>query len=259
MTRLARWCFQHRVIVLLVWVVMLVLLVGITKKAGKDYTDGFSLPGTNSTQAQQLLASSQQQAGSGDDTVVIHTRTSDQLVTDEAVQAAVSQVLTTAESAPYVASIRSPYTAGDQGQISADKRTAYAVVSFTEPDQNLTKSTIDPLVSTLSGLRSSSLQIEFGGGGFQTLKGSPVSGSVAIGLAAAAIVLLLAFGSLLATMIPLLAAIFAVGAGAETVALLSHGLSVNSITPSISALIGIGVAVDYALFVVTRHRNGLKA
>jgi RND superfamily putative drug exporter len=259
MTRLARWCFRHRFIVLLVWVVMLVLLVGITKKAGKDYTDGFSLPGTNSTQAQQLLASSKQHAGSGDDTIVIHTRTSGQLLTDQSVETAVSKALATAESAPYVASIRSPFTGGNQGQISADKRTAYAVVSFTEPDQTLVKSNIDPLVSTLSALRSPSLQIEFGGGGFQTLKGSPVSGSVAIGLAAAAIVLLLAFGSLLATIIPLLAAVFAVAAGIETVALLSHALSINSLTPSISALIGIGVAVDYALFVVTRHRNGLKA
>ena len=257
--RLARWCFRHRVVVLLLWVVMLVLLVGITKKVGNDYTDGFSLAGTNSAQAQQLLAGSDHRAGSGDDTIVIHARTGGQLVTDPAIEARVAQTLTTAASAPFVTSIRSPYTAGDQGQISADQRTAYAVVSFTEPDQNLTKGDIAPLVSTVSALRGADLQVEFGGGGFQTLKGNPVSGSVAIGLVAAGIVLLLAFGSLLATLIPLLAAIFAVGAGVETVALLSHGLSINSITPSISALIGIGVAVDYALFVVTRHRNGLKA
>ena len=259
LVHLARWCFRHRIIVLVVWVVMLVLLVGITQKAGKDYSEGFSLPGTNSTQAQQLLAGSSQQAGSGDNTIVVHTRADGPLVTDPAVEAGVAQALTAAGSAPFVASIRSPYTAGGESQISSDQRTAYAVVSFTEPDQNLTKSDVDPLVSTVSRLRSADLQVEFGGGGFQTLKGSPVSGSIAIGLAAAAIVLFLAFGSLLATVIPLLAAIFAVGAGIETVALLSHAVPINSITPSIAALIGIGVAVDYALLVVTRHRNGLKA
>jgi RND superfamily putative drug exporter len=101
--------------------------------------------------------------------------------------------------------------------------------------------------------------VEFGGGAFQSLKGSPFSGSVGIGLFAAAIVLFFAFGSLLATIIPLLAAVFAVGAGIETVGLLSHVLSINSITPSVAALIGIGVAVDYALFVVTRHRKGLQS
>jgi RND superfamily putative drug exporter len=91
------------------------------------------------------------------------------------------------------------------------------------------------------------------------LNGNPLSGSVGIGPAAAAIVLFLAFGSLLATLIPLVAAIVAVGAGIETIALLSQVLSINSFTPSVAALIGIGVAVDYALFVVTRHRKGLRA
>ncbi len=241
------------------WVVMLVVLVGVTKKAGKEYTDGFSLPGTDSSRAQSLLAQSSLRAGSGDDTIVIHTVGADRLVSGSSIRADVQDTLDRAASAPYVASIRSPYATGGQGQVSADGRTAYAVVSFTRPDQSLTRSEIDPLVSTVTTLRSPQLQVEFGGGAFQTLKGSPVSGSVAIGLAAAAIVLFLAFGSLLATLIPLLAAIAAVGAGVEIVGLLSHSLSINSITPSVAALIGIGVAVDYALFVVTRHRRGLRS
>jgi RND superfamily putative drug exporter len=259
MRRLSRWCFEHRVIVVSCWVLLLVLLVGITKKAGKDYADGFSLPGTNSSHAQQLLASSGEHAGSGDDTVVIHTVNAGQLVTDRIVEADVQRALGAASTAPFIESVGSPFSAGAKAQISADKRTAYAVVNFTKSDQSLTKANIDPFVSAVSAIRGHGVQVEFGGGGFQTLKGSPVSGSVAIGLAAAAIVLFLAFGSLLATIIPLLAAIFAVGAGIETVGLLSHAVSVNSITPSVAALIGIGVAVDYALFVVTRHRNGLRS
>jgi RND superfamily putative drug exporter len=257
--RLAGWCFRHRVIVIGLWVLMLVLLAGVTKKAGKDYSDGFSLPGTGSSHAQSLLAQSSLREGSGDDTIVIRTLRPGTRVTDPAIQTAVQQALGRGTTAPYVASIRSPYSAGDQSQISTDQQTAYAVVSFTQPDQNFTKASIDPFVASVSSLRSSQVQVEFGGGAFQTLKGSPVSGSVAIGLAAAAVVLLLAFGSLLATLIPLLAAIFAVGAGIETVGLLSHVLSINSITPSVAALIGIGVAVDYALFVVTRHRKGLRS
>ena len=258
MKRLAGFCFRHRIIVVLIWVVLLVVLVGVTKKAGKDYADGFSLPGTESAHAQQLLASGGQHTGSGDDTIVIHSNDG-QFVTDPAIEAKVQQALTRASSAPFVAAIRSPYLAGSQGQISADKHTAYAIVSFTQSDESLTKTNITPLVSTVSALRGTDLQVEFGGGGFQSLKGSPLSGSLAIGLVAAALVLFLAFGSPFATIIPLLAAIFAVGAGIETVGLLSHAVSVNSITPSIAALIGIGVAVDYALFVVTRHRNGLRS
>src|SRR5450432_114714 len=256
---MARWCFRHRVIVVACWVLMLVVLVGVTKKVGKSYANGFSLPGTNSSHAQQLLAGGREGAGSGDDTIVIHTKNANQLVTDPAIKAEVQQALAKAATVPFVCSIRSPYADAAHDQVNLDKRTAYASVSFTESDQSLTKANITPLVSTVSALRADGLQVEFGGGGFQTLKGSPLSGSVAIGLGAAAVVLFLAFGSLLATVIPLLAAMFAVGAGIETVGLLSHAVSINSITPSVAALIGIGVAVDYALFVVTRHRHGLRA
>jgi RND superfamily putative drug exporter len=259
MRRLAAWCFRHRVIVILVWIVMLVLLAGVTKKVGKDYTDGFSLPGTGSSQAQQLLAEGRLQTGSGDDTIVFHTTPNERRITDPAIESDVARVLRRAASTRGVAAIRSPFAARGQDQISRNGHTAYAVVTFTEPDQNLTKAKIDPLVSVVSTLRAPPLQVEFGGGAFQSLKGSPFSGSVAIGLAAAAVVLFFAFGSLLATIVPLLAAVFAVGAGLETVGLLSHALSINSITPSVAALIGIGVAVDYALFVVTRHRRGLRA
>lgn len=259
MTRLAAWSFRHRVLVVLMWVALLVLLAGVTKAVGKNYTDGFSLPGTGSTHAQQLLAQSKGLSGSGDDTIVIHTRPPGARITDQSVHTNVERILTQAASARGVASIRSPYAAGAQDQISRDGRTAYAIVNFTEPDQSLTSSKIAPLVSTATQLRSPELQVEFGGGAFQNLKGSPFSGSVGLGLAAAALVLFLAFGSLLATFIPLLAAVFAVGAGIETVGLLSNTLSINSITPSIAALIGIGVAVDYALFVVTRHRKGLRS
>jgi RND superfamily putative drug exporter len=257
--RLARWCFRHRAVVIVLWVVLLVLLAGATKEAGQDYTDGFSLPGTGSSRAQTLLVHSSLHEGSGDDTIVIHTLHENRSVTAPAIEADVQRALARAGAAPYVASIRSPYTTHDRGQISADKRTAYAVVSFTRSDQSFTEADIDPFVSSLSSLRSPQLQVEFGGGAFQSLKGSPVSGSVAIGLAAAAVVLLAAFGSLLAAIIPLLAATVAVGAAIEIVGLLSHVLSINAITPSVAALIGIGVAVDYALFVVTRNRKGLRS
>jgi RND superfamily putative drug exporter len=258
MTHLARWCFRHRYLVVGLWVTGLVLLVLAGKAAGKDYSQGFSVRGTDSTRAQQLLASVPRGPGSGDDTIVIHTNGAT-LVTDPAVRQRVSQVLTAVEGQPLTANLRSPYLSTAGRQVSADQHTAYAIVSLTKQDQDLTRADITPLVDAASTLRGPNLQVEFGGGAFQTLKGSPLSGSVAIGLAAAAIVLLLAFGSPLATVIPLLAAVFAVGAGVEIVGLLSHVLSINAFTPSVAALIGIGVAVDYALFVVTRHRTGLRS
>ena len=258
MSGIARWCFRYRYVVLGLWVAALVLLVAANKTLGKDYTQGFSAPGTDSSHAQALLDHLPKGPGSGDDTIVIHT-SGTTLVTDPVVRQRVDGALTTIGAQRLTAGVRGPYLATTASQVSADQHTAYAVVSFTKSDQDLTKADITPLVAAASALRGPDLQVEFGGGAFQTLKGSPLSGSVAIGLAAAAIVLLLAFGSLLATAIPLLAAIFAVGAGIQMVGLLSHLLSINAFTPSVAALIGIGVAVDYALFVVTRYRSGLRS
>jgi RND superfamily putative drug exporter len=255
-SRLARWCYRHAGAVIVLWLVLLALLAGVGKKAGKDYADGFALPGTDSTSAQTLLASGVHRPGSGDDTIVFHSTDPGTPVTDPATTRTVGSALAAIARQPFVTAVTSPY---GPGRVSADRRTAYATVSFDRPDQALTKADITPLVSTASALRGPHLQVEFGGGAFQTLKGSPVSGSVGIGLAAAAVVLLLAFGSLPAVVLPLLAAVFSVGAGIEIIGLLSHTLSINSITPSVAALIGTGVAVDYALFVVTRHRTGLRA
>ncbi|HEX4470546.1 MAG TPA: MMPL family transporter [Nocardioides sp.] len=257
MSRLARWCFRHAWVVVVAWVVLLVTLVAAGRVAGKAYTDGFSLPGTGSSQAQELLASAGRTQGPGDDTIVFHARAAGAHVTDPALSQAISQALTASRHQPEVASITSPFAPGAAGQVSADGRTAFASVRFVEPDQSLTRPDIDPLVDAASAARSSALDVEFGGGGFQTLKGSPVSGSILIGLIAAAVVLLLAFGSIPSMLIPLAAAIFSVASGIEVVGLLSHRLAINAITPSIAALIGTGVAVDYALFVVTRHRQGL--
>ncbi|HEX3930831.1 MAG TPA: MMPL family transporter [Nocardioides sp.] len=254
---LARWCFRHAGLVVLAWIALVVALVAMGRVAGKDYTEGFSLPGTGSSQAQGLLASAGERPGSGDDTIVFHALVPGARLTDPDLSAAITAALVRAEHQPGVASIASPLASGHGAQISSDGRTGYAQVRFDKADTSLARADIDPLVSSVSSARSPALEVEYGGGAFQSLKGSPVSGSIAIGLLAAAVILLLAFGSAPAALIPLTAAILSVASGIEAVGLLSHRLSVNAITPSIAALIGTGVAVDYALFVVTRHRQDL--
>jgi putative drug exporter of the RND superfamily len=257
MTGLARWCFRHRFVVVGLWIAVLALVAVASTSMGNRYSDAFSLPGTESSKALNLLETSSLHAQSGDvDTIVIHTRTGS--VTDPSVQTAVTAMLTKVAALPSVGSVRSPYTVGDAAQISADHQTAYANVTFTKLAQSLTIPDVQPVVDAGSVLRSPTLQVEFGGSGIQKLNGNPTSGSEAIGLAAAAIVLLLAFGSLLSMLIPLVAAVFSLGAAIETIGLMTHVLSIGSIAPTIAALIGLGVGIDYALFIVTRHRNGLR-
>jgi RND superfamily putative drug exporter len=168
-------------------------------------------------------------------------------------------MLATVTRLPSVGSVRSPFAAGGPTQISTDKRTAYAVVTFTQTAKALTIGEVQPVVDAGSALRSSTLQVEFGGYGIAKLSGDPTSSSELIGILAAAFVLLVAFGSLLSMAIPLISAVFALGAAIETIALMSHILTIASIAPTVAALVGLGVGIDYALFVLTRHRNGLRA
>ncbi len=257
MTGLARWCFRHCVLVLMIWLVLLggVALTG--KTLGTGYATGFSIAGTESSRAQSLLSTSGLQGRGGDDTIVVHARAG--TVTDPPVRAQVRELVSKVAALPGVASVGSPYAPRAPNQISPDHRTAFATVSFVKPNQQLTTGDLQRVVDAGSTARSSTLQVEFGGLGFQSLKGRPAAGSEAIGILAAAIVLVIAFGSLFAMAIPLISAILALGAGVETIRLLSNVLSINSLAPTVAALIGLGVGIDYALFIVTRHRDGLRA
>jgi RND superfamily putative drug exporter len=244
MATLARWCVRHRFIVLTAWLVVLVGLAVGSRALGSGYTSGFSLPGTESAQAQQLLNSSGTLGQSGGNIVVVHVK--DGSLTD-----ATTRLLGDIAKVPGVSAVGRPQT-------SPDGHTAIAGINLTKDNQALTLDDVQPVVDAGAKLRGPNADVEFGGAGFQTLKGRPASGSTAIGLIAAAIVLLIAFGSLLSMAIPLVAAVFALGGAIEAIGLISHATEVDSIAPTIAALIGLGVGVDYALFIVTRHRNELR-
>jgi len=256
MKTIARWSFRHRFIVLAGWLVLLVGTLLIGRIGGTDFSNSFSAPGTGSAKAADLLSKSGLHAQFGDDTIVIHTTKG--AVTDPAVQAKVETVLAKVSKIAVVRAVRSPY---DQPatQISTDGRTAFVNLDLRVADQSLTVSDVQPILDAITPLRSPELDAELGGQGFQTLKGSPFSGSVAIGLIAAAIVLFIAFGSLLSMVIPLISAVLGLGVAIEVSGIVSNVIDINSIAPTVAALIGLGVGIDYALFVVTRHRNGLKA
>ena len=258
MSVLAQWCFRHRFLVVAAWVVVLASVSVGSTALGSRYDDGLSLPGTGSTTAMGLLKSSGMAAQSGDvDTVVLHDAAGS--VTDAAAQPKVAAMLAAVTRLPSVGSVRSPFTAGGATQTSTDRHTAYAMVTFTQTAKALTMGEVQPVVDAGSALRSSTLQVEFGGFAIARLSGDPTSASELIGILAAGFVLLLAFGSTLSMAIPLISAVFALGAAIETITLMSHVLTLPSVAPTVAALVGLGVGVDYALFILTRHRGGLRA
>ena len=257
MSNIARWCFRHRFIVIGLWVVLLIASFGATKIIGTNYSNSFSLPSTDSTKAQDLLRTVSSGASGETDTIVWHVSSGS--VSDSATEQRINNMLQKVSQTPQVASVTSPYISTNARQISPNNQTAYAEVSFNNQFQNLNKQNVKAVITDVKAANTSGLEVEVGGQAIEQTVQSSTSFSAGIGIIAAAVVLFIAFGSLLAMSVPLLTALMALGVGISGIGLLSHALSVPTFSPILGALIGLGVGTDYALFIITRHRSGLTA
>jgi putative drug exporter of the RND superfamily len=254
---LARWCFRHRFRVIAIWIVGLVALGVASQAVGDRYNDSFSLPGTESTRALELLQDAFPSQSGDSDTIVWHTAQGS--VRDAAVRDRIEAMLDRVGREARVDGVDSPYTQAGARQISRDGRTAYATVRFDDLADQIPKEDFQRVIDTAQDARTDGLQVELGGNGIQQAQQQPPSSSEGIGLLAAAIVLFVAFGSLLAMLLPLVTTVLALGAALSMAGLLASLFNIATFAPTLAALIGLGVGVDYALFIVTRHRNGIKA
>ena len=257
MSGLAAWCYRRRIIVLLAWLVVLVGLGVIERTVGDGYDDSFSLPGTESTKALDLLAVAFPGASGESDTIVWHA--SSGTVRDTAVQQPITLMLAKVAKLTSVGSVTGPYTAQGAARISSDARTAYATVTFHALGNNIPVADVNQVISIAEAARTRTLAVELGGDAIQRANQTSTSSSEGVGVVAAAAVLFVAFGSLLAMLIPLITAIIALVTGTLALGLLSHAVGIGTIGPTVAALIGLGVGIDYALFIITRHRSGLMA
>jgi RND superfamily putative drug exporter len=262
MSAIARWCFRHRFMVIAAWVVVLAGLGVLGQAVKSNYSNSFSLPATDSTTAQQLLAKAVPAQAGDSDTIVWQVTAG--TVHDPAIVARMTSVLDRVATMPEVAGVASPYGprgAGPSGagQISRDGTIAYATVNFTKQSNELANADITRVVSAAEAARGPGLTVQLGGDAIQQTEQASLSFTSVIGVLAAAVVLFIAFGSLLAMLLPILTAIAGVVGGLMAIAPLTHAISVVSFAPILGALIGLGVGTDYALFIVTRHRRGLQA
>ncbi|MDQ1377013.1 MAG: putative drug exporter of the superfamily [Acidimicrobiaceae bacterium] len=263
LARLARSSYRHRRLVVLGWLVGLVLLTFVASSAGSAYSQIFRLSGTDSQAATDLLQTRfPSQAGSSADIVFKATAgstaaTGSTGVKDPAIQARLNTLFGDVGKLPQVGEVLSPFASGGAGQISADGTIGYATVNLRVDRAAVSQSTKNQLQSLVRSANGPGLQVEGGGDPFT---GNPAVGSTElIGLLAAVVILLIAFGSLLAMGLPILTALFGIGTGFAVVGLLSHLTSVPSFATQLAAMIGLGVGIDYALFIVTRYRQGLHA
>src|SRR3954447_26739368 len=255
--RSATWAVAHRGRVTIGWIVLLVVAMAAAQAAKPHYVNNLALPGTESQRATDLLKRSFAAQAGDSDQIVLHTSTG--RVTDRAVRARISPVLARVARLPHVAGLQSPFTPVGARSVSADGRTAFATVTFDERPDALPKAAVDRVITVARSARASNLQVELGGRGIQEAHRPTLGAATAIGLVAALVILLLTFGSLLAAGLPLITALLGLGTALGLVGLLSKVFDTPDFSTQLAALLGLGVGIDYALFIVTRFREHYTA
>ncbi|MFJ8112201.1 MMPL family transporter [Streptomyces sp. NPDC096132] len=256
MAALARWCVRNRLLAVLLWLLALVGTATAAVATGSAYSNDYEVSGTESGRATRLLAEGFPTLGGDSDTVVWHTTSGTVRAAD--VEQTMTRALERIADLPGVASVAGPY--GDQGaaQISEDGHTAYATVTFTDRAEDIDASEARAVVRAAKAAESDGLQVELGGSAIALTESSGGHLAEAVGVLVAAVVLFLAFGSLAASLLPIATALVGVGTAYAGIQLLGHAMTVADFAPMLGMLIGLGVGIDYALFIVTRHRRGLK-
>lgn len=259
MAALARWCVRHRLVVVLLWLLALGGTSAAAAVAGSAYSNDYEAPGTESGRATQLLNEEFRGLGGDSDTVVWHIEGSTVRAAD--VEKTMSNTLGQLAKLPGVASVGSPYGADGAARISADGHTAYATVTFDRQADDIPKSQAQAVVDTARDAEThgpDGLQVELGGSAVALTESASAHTSEIVGVVVAAVVLFLAFGSLAAAALPIATALVSVGTAYAGIVLLGHAMTVADFAPMLGMLVGLGVGIDYALFIVTRHRKGLK-
>jgi RND superfamily putative drug exporter len=251
--RIARVSYQRRRLVLVFWIVALVAVNVIAMGIGSSYSQSFSLPGTDSQRATDLLQA-RFPARAGDSGQIVFSAPAG--VRASPVQARMNTVFDSVAQVPGVTGVESPYAAAGSRQISKDGRVAYATVDFAKRDNQISTKTSDAVQKLAVTARGSGVKVELGGQIFQSRAG--LGATTLIGIVAAIIILLVVFGSVLAMGLPIMTALFGVGIGLALVEMISQLLSTPSFASQLAAMIGIGVGIDYALFIVTRYREALQ-
>jgi putative drug exporter of the RND superfamily len=291
MTALARWCLRRRLVVVLMWCAVLVGVGTSAVLAGSSYSEQYGVPATESGRANTLISQGFPDRGGDSDTIVWKTGSAadtgpgNDSVKDAEVEQRMDRALDDIKALPGVGSVSSPYDGGDgsagtssgsgsgsgsesgspgqqqhEERISKDGRIAYATVTFDAPYEELEKKDVQAVVDTAqrAGDDVRGLDVELGGPGVALTEEQGGHLSEAVGIAVAAVVLLLAFGSFAAMLLPLVTALVSVGTATLAIGLLSHVMTMADFAPMLGTLIGLGVGIDYALFIVTRHRRGLR-
>ena len=253
---LARFCARHRFWILTVWLVVAVALVGVSHRLGDNTNDNLTLPGTGSQHATDALSKSFPDQANGTSPIVLHVSTGK--LTDSKYASAVNQAAADVAKAPDVASVVNPLTSAGASALSKDQATGYLSVTLSVNPGQLTEDDAQAIINAAAKpAQAAGIQVETGGQLGAKVSTPSTETSELIGIIAAMVILTLTFGTVVAMLLPIVTAILALASTLSVITILSHAITVSTVAPTLATMIGLGVGIDYALFIVTRHFRGL--
>ncbi len=251
--RITSWSFRHRRIVVVAWIVVLVAINLAAMTLGGENKQEFMSPGTDSKAAIDLL-DERFPAQAGDTiSIVIHD---DDGVTSPSVLAVAEPLIERVRALPHILAVTAPWDAAGVGQISGDGTTGFATVQLDSTSAAFPIDVATDMLDLAADARASGVQVELAGQAIDNAQSTSI-GAEGPGLVVAAVILLIAFGSLVAMGLPLATALFGVGVGLAVGTLLTNVLDIPEWASSVATMIGLGVGIDYALLIVTRYRSEL--
>ena len=252
MVNIARWTMAHRRTVVVAWIVAAIGIFAVSNAVGKKTASSFTLPGTNSQRAVDLLQSRFPAEAGDADQIVFHAKSGK--LTDAADRAAIDATVARVARLDHVTSVISPYASG-QHAISRDGTIGFATVNFDQRANALPKAAVDRVISEAESARSATLDVQLGGQAIEQAQQASLGFATVVGIAAAILILLISFGSFSAMSLPIATALLGLSAGLGVIGLASHVVDMPSFASELALMIGLGVGVDYALFIVTRFRE----
>ena len=267
--RLGGFAVRWHWAVIIAWVVIIVGLFAAKHEFGGGYLNNYSVPGTDSATGLNLLNSTFPSEGGYGGQIVFHARSG--TVTASQRQSAVNQATANIARLPHVTGAASPFSSSQGGAapkggavskgggVSKDGTIAYSSVTWKVNPDSLDTSYLHKLDTAVAPARNAGLQVDYGAGAGNIGQQTSDFSSEVIGLSCALALLLFMFGSVIAAAIPLVSALFSVGAGLSVLGLLAAAITFPTTAPTIATLLGLGVAIDYGLFLTARHRENMDA
>ena len=253
---IGRFCSRHHWAVIGAWILLAIALIAISSAAGSKTSENLTLPGTGSTISTELLEENLPEQAYGSNPLVFEAPAGKKL-SEPKYAGAIEETVARLQKLPNVNSAESPLHKGSK-TISEDQRIAYIPVVLADGPGEINEEQAEEILDTAAPAERAGVDASIGGYVGQQLSKPETEFAEVVGLVAAVIILLFAFGTATAMMLPIVSAVIGLGIALSLIKLLEHTLEVPGVAATLATMIGLGVGIDYALFIVTRHKIQLR-